>query len=216
MYVFIGQRRLFDFLPARIRRHGDVTAQLALDLYHQGDFVSLRRLQKPLEFLIAQPRVTDNIPHGDCIDGVMARNRDDSGAAGLARYNFSSRIDMTARMFGVVRRNSADCDLKKNSRVVFRHPWHLGPANPWRDDGSGKFPRNRLKQPLPSSRQGLPGPSCQGRQLNLVAAPPRYVIPLTSHPETRLVQGSYRVEVIDPGQFRQNFVPPQKNLWVGI
>nr|VFJ87689.1 MAG: hypothetical protein BECKLFY1418B_GA0070995_100765 [Candidatus Kentron sp. LFY] len=37
----------------RIRRHGDVTAQLALDLYHQhqGDFVSLRRLQKLLEFL---------------------------------------------------------------------------------------------------------------------------------------------------------------------
>nr|VFJ93517.1 MAG: hypothetical protein BECKLFY1418A_GA0070994_103222 [Candidatus Kentron sp. LFY] len=127
----------------------------------------------------------------------MTRNRDDSGAAGLARCNFSSRIDMTARMFGVVRKNSADCDLKKNSRVVFRHPWHLGPANPWRDDGSGKFPRNRLKQPLPSSRQGLPGPSCQGRQLNLVAAPPRYAIPLTSHPETRLVQGPYRVEVID-------------------
>nr|VFJ99530.1 MAG: hypothetical protein BECKLFY1418A_GA0070994_11012 [Candidatus Kentron sp. LFY] len=52
----------------------------------------------------------------------------------------------------------------------FCHPWHLGPGIPCRDDGSGKFLHNRLKQSLSSSRRGMSGPRRQGRQQDLVAA----------------------------------------------
>ena len=40
----------------------------------------------------------------------------------------------------------------------------------WRDGGSAEYLHNHLKQPIPSSRQGMPGPSRQGRQQDLVAA----------------------------------------------
>ena len=44
LHVFIGERRLFDLLPGRIGDHGDLAAQLALDLDHQGDLVPLQGL----------------------------------------------------------------------------------------------------------------------------------------------------------------------------
>nr|VFK44253.1 MAG: hypothetical protein BECKTC1821E_GA0114239_103311 [Candidatus Kentron sp. TC]VFK60601.1 MAG: hypothetical protein BECKTC1821F_GA0114240_104710 [Candidatus Kentron sp. TC] len=117
LHVFIPQGRPFDLLPARVGGDGDLAAGFAFDLDYEGDLVSLRRLQKPLEFFIGQSCITDNISHGDCIDGIMARNRDNSDAV--------------------------------------RHD-------------------------------------------NMFS--------LTSHPETRFFQGPYRIEVIDPDEFRQNLV----------
>nr|VFJ43255.1 MAG: hypothetical protein BECKDK2373B_GA0170837_10051 [Candidatus Kentron sp. DK] len=54
-----------------------------------------------------------------------------------------------------------DCGV--TNPINFSHPWQLGPANPWRDDGTGEFLRARLEkarhvipavQPGPSARDG--------------------------------------------------------------
>ena len=68
----------------------------------------------------------------------------------------SSAIDMTTRMFVPGRRVFAIV-ISREFTGSFCHPWRLGPANPWRNDGSAEFLHNRLKQPIPSSRQGMSG-----------------------------------------------------------
>ncbi len=88
-------------------------------------------------------------------------------AVGLC--NSFSTIDMSARMFVVGRRVFAIVTSREFTGS-FCHPWHPGPANPWRDDGSAEFLHNRLKQPPSSSRKGMPGPRRQGRQQDSVAA----------------------------------------------
>nr|VFK51836.1 MAG: hypothetical protein BECKTC1821D_GA0114238_11431 [Candidatus Kentron sp. TC] len=55
-------------------------AWFPFDLQYQGDLVSLRRLQKLLEFFIGQSRITDKISHGNCIDRIMAGDSDNSDA----------------------------------------------------------------------------------------------------------------------------------------
>nr|VFJ92054.1 MAG: hypothetical protein BECKLFY1418B_GA0070995_10312 [Candidatus Kentron sp. LFY] len=64
----------------------------------------------------------------------------------------SSTIDMRARMFVVGQRVFAIV-ISREFTGGFCHPWHPGPANPWRDDGGAEYLHNRLKQPIPSSRQ---------------------------------------------------------------
>ena len=41
------------------------------------------------------------------------------------------------------------------------HPWPLGPANPWRDDGIGEFSRTRLEKARHVIPTGMPGPSAR-------------------------------------------------------
>nr|VFJ94064.1 MAG: hypothetical protein BECKLFY1418B_GA0070995_10534 [Candidatus Kentron sp. LFY] len=76
---------------------------------------------------------------------------------------------MTTQMFVPGRRVFAIV-ISREFTGSFCHPWHLGPANPWRNDGNAEFLHNHLKQPLSSSRQGMPGPRRQGRQQDLAAA----------------------------------------------
>nr|VFJ43678.1 MAG: hypothetical protein BECKDK2373B_GA0170837_100622 [Candidatus Kentron sp. DK] len=49
----------------------------------------------------------------------------------------------------------------ENSWGVACHPWPLGPANPWRDDGTGEFSRTRLNIAYHIIPAGMPGPSAR-------------------------------------------------------
>ena len=74
------------------------------------------------------------------------------------------------------------------------HPWPLGPANPWRDDGTGEFSRTRLEKARHVIPAVQPGPSAKDGML-LPINFRETAIALQSNPNIRAIVSSVTEEL---------------------
>ena len=73
------------------------------------------------------------------------------------------------------------------------HPWPLGPANLWRDDGTGEFSRTRLNIAYHVIPAGMPGPSARdGNRVWLRPWPRQDIPPEIEH---RFFAGIFRTKM---------------------